>query len=93
MITVSLSTAVIAFLVVTVALVLLAWIFSGGARKSDGFTVPKTRDHVWRCPICGNVYIETTPEGFSKCPQCGSMNTNDESEKVSLKRKRWRREE
>ena len=35
-------------------------------------------------------HTETKPH---KCPQCGSMNTNDESEKVSLKRKRWRREE
>ncbi len=93
MITVPLTTAVIAFLVVTVALILLAWIFSGGRRTPSNFTVPKTEDHVWRCPICGNVYIETKPEGFSKCPQCGSMNTGEESEKVDLKQKRWRQEE
>lgn len=84
MITVPVSAAVVAFLLITVASVLVIWIFSGRHTPDTG--LPKdTAEHVWRCPICTHVYVETKRGVLSKCPECGSMNTEDESEKVDLK--------
>ena len=91
MITVPVSYAVLAFLVVTVAFVIVVWLFSG-RRRTELFT-KETGDHVWRCPICSHVYLVTRLDGFAKCPQCGSMNTEAESEKVDLKGRRRKRGE
>jgi phage FluMu protein Com len=78
------STAVLVFLLVTVALVLVVWVLFGWRRRGRLLTT-ETDNYIWRCPICNHVYLETRPERYSKCPQCGSMNTNEESEKVDLK--------
>lgn len=80
-----LSAAVLGFLVLTVACVLVLWALFGWRRRGELFTHDTGR-HVWKCPICSHVYLETRPEGgLSRCPQCGSMNTDDEAEKVNLK--------
>jgi hypothetical protein len=87
------SAAVLGFLVLTVAFVLVLWVLFGWRRRGKLFT-PDTGKHVWKCPICSHVYLETRPEGgLSKCPQCGSMNTDDEAEKVDLKERGGERAE
>lgn len=84
MIEISVSSAVLAFLLITVASVLVVWVISG--RENRNSTVQKeTREHVWRCPICTHVYVRTGRGGMSECPQCGSMNTDGEVDKVDLK--------
>ena len=86
MIEVSVSSAVLVFLLVTVALVLVVWFLSERRRPGEGER-GKIEDHVLKCPICTNVYLETRPGGMSKCPKCGSLNTEHEIENVDLKEK------
>lgn len=86
MITVSVSTAVQVFLIVTVAFILILWLLLD-RQSSNGSTTSETKDHVWKCPICGHVYLETKPDKLSQCPECGSINTEQESEKVDLKQR------
>ena len=82
MIVVPFSFAILLFLILTVAFVLAAWFLSDLRRpRSAGRT---TKDHVLKCPICTHVYLETRPGEISKCPRCGSMNTEEEMEKIDL---------
>ena len=88
-ITVPLSTAVLAFLLVTVAMMLVLWFFRDRKRGKEERRMDKTaQDHVLQCPICAHVYVESKPGEMTKCPQCGSMNEEGESSKVVLKRRR-----
>jgi hypothetical protein len=83
-ITVPVSAAVVVFLLITVASVLVVWLFAGRHMPDAG--LPRdTTEHVWRCPICTHVYVQTKRGTISECPECGSMNTEDESEKVDLR--------
>ena len=84
MIEVPVSSAVLVFLLVTVAFVLVVWFFTERRRPGED-TREKIKDHVLRCPICTNVYLETKPGGMTRCPECGSLNTEQEIKKVDLK--------
>ena len=86
MIEVPVSTAVLVFLLVTVAFVLISW-FLTERRRPGEHDRDKVEDHIFKCPICTSVYLETRPGGMSKCPKCGSMNTEQEIEKVDLRKK------
>ena len=84
MIEIPVSSAVFVFLLVTVALVLVVWFFTERRRPGEG-NREKISEHVLKCPICASVYLETRPGGMSKCPECGSLNTEREIKKVDLK--------
>ena len=84
MIEVPVSSAVLVFLLVTVAFVLIVWFLTERRRPGEDDR-EKISDHVLKCPICTNVYLETRPGGMSKCPECGSMNTERETKRVDLK--------
>ncbi len=84
MIEIPVSSAILVFLLVTVAFVLVMWFFTERRRPGED-NREKTKDHVLRCPICTNVYLETRPGGMSRCPKCESLNTEQEIEKVDLK--------
>ncbi len=86
MIEVPVSSAVLVFLLVTVAFVLIAWFLTERRRPGED-NREKIEDHIFKCPICTNVYLETRPGGMSKCPECGSLNTEQEIEKVDLRKK------
>lgn len=85
MIKVPVSSAVLVFLIVTVAFILVMWLL-GERRSPEGNQAGrKTEEHIWKCPICTHVYLETDPAKMSTCPVCGSINTSKESEKIDLK--------
>lgn len=84
MIKVPVSIAVLIFLVATVAVMFVLWLLLD-RRSANGGVFEETKDHVWKCPICAHVYLETKPGELSRCPECGSINTEQESEKVDLK--------
>ncbi len=86
MIEVPVSSAVLVFLLVTVAFVLVVWFLTERRRPGED-NRKKIEDHVLKCPICTHVYLETRPGGMSKCPRCGSLNTEQEIEKVDLRKK------
>ncbi len=58
---------------------LFLWIRAEGRRT---IRIPDLKkEDIWRCPICTYVYVDTTDDQLSTCPQCSSMNTkeNDDS--------------
>ncbi len=38
-------------------------------------------ENIWKCFICGTTYIDSKTPDFTKCPECGSINTREDQKK------------
>ena len=71
MIRISLSYLVFIYLVLMLAPIIGAWIFSEWHRQRRERA---TFRHVLRCRLCAGEYADTTADLLSHCPHCGALN-------------------
>ncbi len=70
MIKVDLSTALFWYLLLSVVLVLVAWVFFNFGIGLKTFS--SEEKYIWHCSICGHTYIDSRHDEISKCPRCGT---------------------
>lgn len=80
MIPVSIATAVLIYLTVTLLGVIIVWVRFERSRSFKKYQVhPK---EVWNCSVCTYTYVDSLHQDLSKCPQCKSWNRRGEDEEV-----------
>ena len=72
MIKLDLSVVIFFYLLFTVILVFILWVFLDRKIKSNTFKIG--RKNIWQCAVCKYVYIDPKDAEFSRCPRCKSMN-------------------
>lgn len=81
MVKVEFSLAVALYLLLTVCLVLLAWLIFEKKKVFKKFSSEK--DFFWQCSICTYVYVDSRHTKISQCPRCGSYNKKEGQEEVA----------
>jgi len=66
------STAVFLYLMSSLLVIFLLWIFF--ERKSILPKFVREEADVWECAICTYTYVDSTHSEISQCPQCKSYN-------------------
>lgn len=72
MIKLDISVAVFLYLLGTVIIIFLLWIFLDRKSKINSYKVD--RKDVWQCSVCRYVYIDQKDTDLSRCPRCKSIN-------------------
>ena len=72
MIKLDISLAIFLYLLFTVIIVFVLWIFLERRTKSNDFKIDNK--DIWQCSVCRYVYINLKKEDFSRCPRCKSIN-------------------
>ncbi|HPS20353.1 MAG TPA: hypothetical protein PKY78_05135 [Candidatus Omnitrophota bacterium] len=70
MIKIDISLALFVYLLITVILVIGAWLMAGVRARLK--TYVSEERFIWHCSICDNTYIDSKNEEISQCPKCGS---------------------
>lgn len=70
MINIDISAAVFFYLLFSVFMVLLAWIYMDFGLKLTSFS--SEEKYIWHCNICGHTYIDSRNEEISQCVKCSS---------------------
>ncbi len=70
MIRLDISVALFIYLLLTVGVVLLIWLFFNFGTKLK--TYASDEKYIWHCSICTNTYVDSRHDEISKCPKCGS---------------------
>ena len=70
MIKADISTVVFLYILLSVVVVLIAWLFLDFGTKLK--TYSSDEKYIWHCNICVNTYIDSKSGEISKCPRCGS---------------------
>jgi len=79
MIKVEFSLAIAIYLIFTVCLILVLWLFFE-RKKLKTLVSLKEKGFFWQCNVCTYVYVDSTHDVISKCPRCESFNKkSDES--------------
>ena len=76
MIRLTISSLIFFYTLLSVVVILIAWIISG--YRSTKRLLPKDIDFIWKCSICLNTYVDSKKEDISICPLCGSYNKREE---------------
>ena len=63
--------AVSLYLAVTIAYVLLFWVFRRKEKDKDLSLDPR---FIWFCSVCTYTYVNTKEDAISVCSRCGSYN-------------------
>lgn len=76
MIKIELTLLVALYLIFTVCLILIVWIYF----EKRKILRPLSTDmsFFWQCNICTHVYVDTRHSVISQCPKCGSYNKKEE---------------
>ncbi|NQT74906.1 MAG: hypothetical protein HQ566_00110 [Candidatus Omnitrophica bacterium] len=77
MIKIEFSLAIALFLILTVCLVLISWMFFDKKKQLGPFSSEKA--FFWQCSICTYVYVDSKHNTISQCPRCGSYNKKEEA--------------
>lgn len=72
MIRLDVSTAVFFYIMSTLLVVFVLWIFFERKTIFPKFVLEKA--DVWECSICAYIYVDSTHHEISQCPQCRSYN-------------------
>ena len=71
MISVNFYLAVSLYMLASISVILVIWLFSKKEKDKDLTLDPK---FIWYCSVCSYTYINTKEDTISKCPRCGSYN-------------------
>jgi rRNA maturation endonuclease Nob1 len=80
MIRLSISNIIFLYSLCSVVLLLAIWVASN-YRQNKGISY-KGLEHIWKCSVCFNDYIDSKHDTISVCPMCGSYNKRDEDKGV-----------
>ena len=80
MIKIDISTAIAAYLVFSVIVVLVIWMTYEHSWKIKKYSSDK--QVIWQCVICFYTYVDSTHQTYSTCPQCGSYNERKGSQET-----------
>lgn len=72
MIPVDVSTAVFLYVMSSLGVIFMLWIFFERKAILPKFT--REEADVWECSICAYTYVDSTHHEISQCPQCKSYN-------------------
>ncbi len=72
MIRVDVSMAVFLYVMTSLLVIFLLWIFFERQAVLPKFV--KEEADVWECAICAYTYVDSTNHEISQCPQCKSYN-------------------
>lgn len=76
MIRLNISQLIFFYTLCSVIIILIIWIISN--YKEGKRVSPKDIDHIWKCSVCFNDYVDSKREEISVCPLCGSYNKKEE---------------
>lgn len=71
MINIDFSFAIAVYILATLVIILLLWLFDKKQKGKD-LTLPSR--FIWFCWVCAYSYINTKENIISTCPRCGSYN-------------------
>jgi rRNA maturation endonuclease Nob1 len=80
MIRLSISNIIFLYIICSVIITLAVWVAANYRR--DRKAVVKGLEHIWKCSVCFNDYIDSKHDAISVCPVCGSYNKKDEEKGV-----------
>ncbi len=66
------STAVFLYVMSSLLVVFVLWVFFERTTTLPKFT--REEADVWECSICAYTYVDSQHQGISQCPQCKSYN-------------------
>ena len=72
MIKLDISIAIFLYLLFSVVIVFILWIFLDRKSKTENFKVD--RKNIYQCEICKYVFIDQKNEDFTRCPRCKNIN-------------------
>ena len=72
MIRVDVSTAVFLYIMSSLLIIFFLWVFF--EKKSALPKFVREEADVWECTICAYIYVDSTHQEISQCPQCKSYN-------------------
>ena len=75
------SMAVFLYVMSSLAVIFLAWIFF--ERKAVLPKFVREEADVWECSICAYTYVDSMHHEISQCPQCKSYNKRSPEERFS----------
>jgi hypothetical protein len=75
MIKLEFSTLIFFYILFSVIGIFIIWAFFG----YKGIKRPQSKeiDHIWKCKVCLNDYIDSKNDNISVCPLCGSYNKKE----------------
>ena len=74
------STAVFFYVMSSLVVIFLLWIFF--EKKSILPKYVREEADVWECGICAHIYVDSTHQEISQCPQCKSYNKRSSEERL-----------
>ncbi|MCX5677864.1 MAG: hypothetical protein NTY76_02030 [Candidatus Omnitrophica bacterium] len=75
MIKLTISNIIFLYALFSVIIILIVWIVSGYRQTKR--VLPKEVEHIWKCSICFNTYVDSKHDDISVCPLCGSYNKRE----------------
>ncbi|MDP8230900.1 MAG: hypothetical protein P9L93_07350 [Candidatus Gorgyraea atricola] len=77
MVRIEFSLAISLYLIITICVILAAWIICEKKKTLELFSSEK--NFFWQCDICTYVYVDSRHAAISTCPRCGSYNKKADS--------------
>ena len=74
------STAVLLYVLSPLLAIFFLWIFFEKKRTLPRFV--REEADVWECAICAHIYVDSTHQEISQCPQCKSYNKKASEERL-----------
>lgn len=72
MIPVTVEMGVFLYLMFSLCSIFTLWIFFEKSKSFERYSIePK---EIWTCSICTYIYVDSTHDTISQCPQCHSLN-------------------
>jgi rRNA maturation endonuclease Nob1 len=76
MITLTVSSLIFYYVLLSVISILMIWIISGYRLAKRELS--KDVDYIWKCSVCFNTYVDSKHEDISVCTLCGSYNKREQ---------------
>ena len=74
------STAVFLYLISSLGFIFILWIFFEKSVSLPKFV--REEADVWECTICAYIYVDSTHQEISQCPQCKSYNKKSQEDRL-----------
>ncbi len=74
------STAVFLYVMSSLLVIFLMWIFFERTTTFPKFV--REEADVWECTICAYTYVDSRHHGISQCPQCKSYNKKSPEDRL-----------
>ena len=77
---VDISTAVFLYILSSLAVIFILWIFFEKKQVLPKFV--REEADVWECSICSHTYVDSTHHEIPQCPQCRSYNKKSAEDRL-----------